>query len=128
MNTNAIRQRLCKLQRNDILMMREKLFCKAPETKPARRSRSTPAHVWPEVGSELTAEYFGVSYRAVIITARKKLKSGRQIRIESGPASGTVCDSLSDAMIKATHKQRQDGHLRRKGVSNGWDFWQWAGK
>jgi hypothetical protein len=31
-------------------------------------------------------------------------------------------------MIAATEQQRADQSLGRKGVSNGWMFWQWDGK
>jgi len=92
------------------------------------RQRKRQHHDWPEVGAELTAEYCDVTYRASVIPARKKLLSGRQLKITSGPAAGTVCDSLSEAMIVATEDQRQKQGLRRKGVANGWDFWQWVGK
>lgn len=83
---------------------------------------------WPAVGTELSAEYFGVSYGAEIIPAAKRLKSGRQIRITSGAAKGVVCDSFSEAMLTATEDQRNKENLARKGVSNGWLFWQWDGK
>lgn len=83
---------------------------------------------WPAVGTELTADYFGVLYGAEIITATKRLKSGRQIRITSGAAKGTICDSFSEAMLTATEDQRNQENLARKGVSNGWLFWQWPGK
>ncbi|MCD7896480.1 MAG: hypothetical protein LUG50_07355 [Planctomycetaceae bacterium] len=83
---------------------------------------------WPEVGTLLSAEYFGVSYGAEIIPAAKRLKSGKQIRITSGAANGVVCDSFSEAMLIATDDQRTKENLARKGVSNGWVFWQWPGK
>jgi len=63
-----------------------------------------------------------------VIPAKKKLLSGRQLRIDSGPAEGEICDSLSAAMILATEAQRRKMNLRRNGVANGWDFWQWDGK
>lgn len=83
---------------------------------------------WPEVGTELTADYFDVAYGAEIIPATKRLKSGKQIRITSGAAKGVICDSFSDAMLTATEDQRNKQNLARKGVSNGWMFWQWEGK
>ena len=90
--------------------------------------RQYVTHDWPLAGAVLTAEYYGQQYRAVVIPAQKKLLSGRQLRIESGPATGEICDSLSAAMIAATEAQRQKMKLHRKGVANGWDFWQWEGK
>ena len=92
------------------------------------RTRQYQSHDWPEIGAVLTAEYYGRTYRARVIPAGKKLLSGRQLCIESGPAAGVICDSLSAAMLAATEKQRKDDGLRRKGVANGWDFWSWDGK
>jgi hypothetical protein len=94
--------------------------------RPGKR-QSVP-HVWPELGTELHATYFGVEYKATVVKAAKRLKSGKQIRIDSGPAKNTICDSLSDAMLQATAKQRDNSNLNRKGVANGWDFWNWPGK
>jgi len=83
---------------------------------------------WPELATKLSAEYYGQTYTAQIIPAKKKLKSGKQIVLLDGPAQGMTCDSFSEAMITATDKQRTDQNLARKGVSNGWLFWQWDGK
>lgn len=88
-----------------------------PQRKPSE-------HVWPPVGALLTATYFGTVYRAEIVAARKKLKSGKQIRLLDGPAKGKRLDSLSAAMLVATAKQRKQFKLARKGVSSGWTFWQ----
>jgi hypothetical protein len=92
-----------------------------------RRRRSIPRE-WPEAGTVLRAEYCGVSYTAEIIPAAKKLKSGKQIRITGGPAMAMVADSFSEAMLLATEEQRSRQNLGRKGVSNGWVFWDWEGK
>jgi hypothetical protein len=83
---------------------------------------------WPEIGTRLYADYCGTRYQAETVTAAKKLKSGKQIRIASGPAIGEICDSFTEAMTRATEKQREKQNLGRKGVSNGWEFWQWDGK
>jgi hypothetical protein len=83
---------------------------------------------WPDVGTELTANYYGVEYGAKMIPATKKLKSGKQIQISTGAAAGRICDSMSEAMLITTANQRAEKNLRRKGVANGWDFWQWGGK
>jgi hypothetical protein len=99
----------------------------AEEDEENRRRRHIERE-WPEAGVILTSEYYGAAYAAEVIPAAKKLKSGRQIRITSGPARGVVCDSFSEAMIAATEKQRADQNLARKGVSNGWLFWDWPGK
>ena len=92
------------------------------------RRRRHIERAWPELATKLTAEYYGQTYTAQIVPATKKLKSGKQIVLLDGPAQGTVCDSFSEAMITATEMQRADQNLARKGVSNGWVFWQWDGK
>ena len=53
----------------------------------------------------------------------RRFKSGRALRLLSGPAAGQVHHSLSGAMLAATESQRQEQGLGRKGVSNGWTFW-----
>ncbi len=97
------------------------------EDEESRRRRRIERE-WPAEGTALSAEYYGTTYTAEIIPAAKKLKSGKQIRLTSGPAQGVVCDSFSEAMITATEQQRADQNLGRKGVSNGWLFWIWDGK
>ncbi len=97
------------------------------EDEESRRRRRIERE-WPAVGTILRAEYFNEQYTAEIVPAVKKLKSGKQIRLTSGPAQGVVCDSFSEAMIAATEQQRTDQNLGRKGVSNGWLFWVWEGK
>ncbi len=92
------------------------------------KRRRSVKHEWPEIGTQLQAHYFGTEYTATVIKAGKRLKSGKQVRIDSGFAEGTICDSLSDAMLQATAEQRERENLNRKGVANGWDFWQWDGK
>jgi hypothetical protein len=99
-----------------------------PDGDDDTRRRRRVEREWPEIGTELFAEYFGVRYTADVFPANKKLKSGKQIRVTSGPALGTVCDSFSEAMLAATEEQRKTHFLGRKGVSNGWLFWQWQGK
>lgn len=83
---------------------------------------------WPSEGTILSAEYYGETYTAEVILAGKRLKAGKQIHITSGPAKGMVCDSPSEAMLSATEMQRDQQSLGRKGVANGWVFWQWEGK
>jgi len=126
MDIHTFRSAIANMQREDVQHMREKIFAAKKGNKPARHSRKSPKHEWPNVGATLTAEYYGVVYTATVIEATKRLKSGKQVKITSGPAVGIICDSLSDAMLKATEKQREASNLRRKGVSNGWDFWQWS--
>lgn len=99
----------------------------ADEDEENRRRRHIERE-WPEIGTILSSDYYGTTYTAEIIPATKRLKSGKQIRITSGPEQGTICDSFSEAMITATDKQRAEQNLGRKGTSNGWVFWDWPGK
>ena len=85
-------------------------------------SRSNADHRWPEVGAVLEADYKGRHYEAEVISM-PRYKSGRAIRILTGPAAGEVERSMSGAMMTATEKQREENDLGRSGVSNGWKFW-----
>ena len=53
-----------------------------------------------------------------------RLKSGKAIKILTGPAAGTTCRSMTGAMLKATDEQRNEMKVGRGGVPNGWDFWK----
>jgi hypothetical protein len=89
-----------------------------------RRKRVVVAREWPPEGTKLSAEYLGVRYHAEIVAAKRRLKSGRQIRLLDGPAAGKRLNSFSRAMLLATKRQRREHKLGRKGVSNGWAFWR----
>jgi hypothetical protein len=54
----------------------------------------------------------------------RKLKSGKMIRITSGPAEGSEHISMSGATEAATENQRKEQSLGRKGCLSGWDFWR----
>lgn len=90
------------------------------EDKPARRNIE---HAWPQVGTELSAEYHGTTYLAEVVTA-PQYKSGKAIKILTGPAAGKIKSSMSGAMMLATERQREEEGLGRSGMSNGWDFWE----
>ena len=79
-------------------------------------------HEWPEVGTILEVDYEGVHYDAEVIAA-PRCKSGRALKILTGPAAGTVHHSMTGSMLAATEVQRDENDLGRKGVANGWDFW-----
>ena len=96
----------------------------APGKKPPRRKRTCPAREWPAVGTRLVAEYFGAIYRAEIVAAKKRLKSGRQVKLLDGPSAGKRCNSLSKAMALATARQSRQQKLDRRGISSGWTFWK----
>ena len=91
------------------------------QSKKKRRRRVS--HPWPEVNTILAADYAGVHYEVQVIEA-PRYKSGKALKILTGPASGKVCRSPSGAMLLATEKQRQEQGLGRKGVTNGWAFWK----
>ena len=94
--------------------------------RPSRaRKRRRIAHRWPEVGTILEADYHGVHYEAEVVAA-PRYRSGKAVRILSGPAAGQLCRSLSGAMLRATQEQRRRERLGNKGVSNGWSFWRVA--
>ena len=95
----------------------------APAMHAAQRRRRRPSHGWPEVGTVLEADYRGQHYEAEVAAGARN-KSGKAIRILSGPATGVVCRSPSGAMLKATESQREAQNLGRTGVSNGWEFWK----
>ena len=95
----------------------------APENAKARGRRRHVEHEWPAIGTILSGIYYGALYRAEVVSAGKRLKSGKQLKLLDGPAEGQCFDSLTKAMMVATVKQRQDNNLGRSGVANGWDFW-----
>jgi len=92
-----------------------------PEPRP-KRKRRTIQREWPAVATILEADYEGVRYEAEVIAA-PRYKSGRAVKILTGPAAGTVFHSMTGAMLVATEVQREESNLGRKGVANGWDFW-----
>jgi hypothetical protein len=89
---------------------------------PVRRRR-TFKHAWPEVGCLLEADYLGEHYGAEVVAA-PRYKSGRAVRITTGPAAGEISPSLSGAMLKATETQREAAGVGRMGASSGWRFWK----
>ena len=94
-----------------------------PDAAPEKRTRRSIRHAWPEVGVILRANYHGQHYEAEVVEA-PQLKSGKALKILTGPAAGKVCRSVSRAMLRATEAQREANDLGRKGVANGWEFWR----
>jgi len=92
-----------------------------PEPRP-KRKRRTIQREWPVVGTILAADYEGVHYEAEVIAA-PRYRSGRALKVLTGPAAGTVHHSMTGAMLAATEVQRDENGLGRKGVANGWGFW-----
>lgn len=95
-----------------------------PEARPRhKRKRRTITREWPEIGTILEADYEGVRYEAEVIAA-PRYRSGKALKILSGPAAGTISHSMTGAMLRATEVQRQENGLGRKDVANGWAFWK----
>jgi hypothetical protein len=61
------------------------------------------------------------------VIAAPRYRSGRALKLLTGPAAGAVCHSFSGAMLKATEAQRQERGLGRKGAASGWGFWRAKG-
>ncbi len=94
------------------------------ENRPKRkRKRRTIKREWPDVGTILEADYQGVHYEAQVVAA-PRYRTGKALKIANGPAAGLVCHSPTGAMLKATEKQREENGLGRKGIANGWVFWE----
>ena len=88
-----------------------------------RKKRRQIEHPWPDIGEILEADYHGVRYEAEVISM-PRLRSGRAMRILTGPAAGITCRSMTGAMLKATEEQRSEMKIGRNGVPNGWNFWK----
>jgi len=127
-------QAAVSLTAEDFLYLREKgLLSEQPEQvkkaapqpvqEPRKKGkRRRVSHRWPDVGTILIADYRGQRYEAEVI-AMPRLKSGKALKILTGPAAGKVCTSMSRAMLLATEQQREEQGLGKAGVANGWDFW-----
>ena len=75
------------------------------------------------MGTELVGEIGSDTFTAEVIE-NPRLKSGRSIRITSGPAAGKVCNTPTGAALEATEAYRRAYNLGRAGgVTNGWTFW-----
>ena len=95
----------------------------APDGVKTSRTRQHVEHEWPAVGTILAGTYYGTVYRAEVVVADKRLKSGKQLVLLDGPAKGQRFDSLTRALLAATVKQRETMKLGRSGATNGWEFW-----
>jgi len=86
--------------------------------------REREKHDWWPVGTELEGR-IGTEVFTAVVVENTQVKSGRSIRITSGPATGQVCLTPTRAAIEATESYRQAHNLGRGGgVTNGWTFWQ----
>ncbi len=131
-NEAALAQATSQLTREDIMWVRERAGLAVPgsydgassqeEETQEEDSRRQVDHEWPDVGATLEAEYQGEHYEAEVI-AMPRYKSGKALRLLTGPAAGEEERSMSGAMLTATEQLREERDLGRKGVSNGWHFW-----
>jgi len=81
-------------------------------------------HNWWPVGTELVGQFGSDVFTAEVIE-NPQVKSGRSIRITSGPATGEVCITPTRAALRATESYRQAHNVGRAGgVTNGWTFWR----
>jgi len=81
-------------------------------------------HPWWPVGTELEGRIGNEIFSASVVE-NPRVKSGKSIRIDSGPAEGRVCITPTRAAIEATEEYRRIANLGRGGgITNGWTFWQ----
>ena len=103
---------------------RERLRTRESKIATACVGQHRQKHDWWTVGTELTGRIGSETFTAVVVE-NPQVKSGRSIRITSGPASGKVCRTPSRAALEATEAYRQANNLGRGGgVTNGWAFWK----
>lgn len=81
-------------------------------------------HDWWPLGTEVVGQ-IGTEFFTAIVVENASVKSGRSLKIASGPAQGKVCITPTRAAMEATEAYRQAHNLGRGGgVTNGWSFWQ----
>ncbi|MBN1489087.1 MAG: hypothetical protein JXA69_04150 [Phycisphaerae bacterium] len=81
-------------------------------------------HDWWPVGTELFGRIGAEGFTAIVVE-NLAVKSGRSLRITSGPAFGKICRTPTRAALEATEIYRQANNLGRGGgVTNGWAFWK----
>jgi hypothetical protein len=76
------------------------------------------------VGTEVVGQ-IGSEFFTAEVVENLSVKSGRSLKLTSGPAQGKVCITPTRAALEATEDYRQAHNLGRGGgVTNGWTFWQ----
>jgi len=81
-------------------------------------------HDWWSLGTEVIGQ-IGAEFFTAVVVENPSVKSGRSLRITSGPAQGQICITPTRAAMEATEAYRQAHSLGRGGgVTNGWLFWQ----
>ena len=81
-------------------------------------------HDWWPLGTEVIGQ-IGAEFFTATVVENPAVKSGRSLKITSGPAQGRICITPTRAAMEATEDFRQAHNLGRGGgVTNGWVFWQ----
>jgi len=81
-------------------------------------------HDWWPLGTEVIAQ-IGSEFFTAVVVENTSVKSGRSLKITSGPAQGRICITPTRAAMEATEAYRHAQNLGRGGgVTNGWSFWQ----
>ena len=81
-------------------------------------------HEWWPVGTEVVGQIDSEFFTAEVVE-NPSVKSGRSLKLTSGPAQGRVCITPTRAALEVTEYYRQTHNLGRGGgVTNGWTFWQ----
>ena len=81
-------------------------------------------HDWWPVGTEVVGQV-GSEFFTAEVVENPSVKSGRSLKLTSGPAQGRICITPTRAALESTEDYRQANNLGRGGgVTNGWTFWQ----
>ena len=81
-------------------------------------------HKWWPIGTEVVGQ-IGREFFTAEVVENRAVKSGRSLKLTSGPAQGRTCITPTRAALEATEDYRQARNLGRGGgVTNGWTFWQ----
>ena len=81
-------------------------------------------HEWWPVGTEVVGQV-GSEFFTAVVVENPSVKSGRSLKLTSGPAQGRICITPTRAALESTEDYRQANNLGRGGgVTNGWTFWQ----
>ena len=103
---------------------RERMRTRESKISTACVGQHRQKHDWWPVGTELAGRIGSETFTAVVVE-NPQVKSGRSLRITSGPADGRICRTPTRAALEATEHYRQANNLGRAGgVTNGWEFWK----
>lgn len=103
---------------------RERLRTRESKVSTTCVGQPREAHEWWPVGTALEGRIGNEIFDASVVS-NPRVKSGRSILIDSGPAHGRVCLTPTRAAIEATEEYRRMANLGRGGgVANGWGFWK----